>query len=176
MFDELQHLLTSLARGLKYFCNVELLYPSDEFQTNLMFSTEHRKQKHQFYRVAHTIKVIFFFSLLKIQFVWNSSDAFAVSLPQQRPVLVPAHAENFFSWSSATKILQGNANCSAPKTVIGVTKAANERYFPYVQLCEKAFLWIFIYCRCKSGSKLGENNENWGLLRTQTNNFLQNIL
>ena len=43
------------------------------------------------------------------------------------------------------KIIQGNANCSAPKTVIGVTKVRNERYLPYVQLCGKAdklFLWI----------------------------------
>ena len=38
------------------------------------------------------------------------------------------------------KTLQGNANCSAPKTVIGVTKVANERYLPYLQLCRKAFL------------------------------------
>ena len=36
------------------------------------------------------------------------------------------------------KIILGNANCSAPKTVIGVTKVRNERYLPYVQLCGKA--------------------------------------
>ena len=35
VFDDLKHLLSSVARGLKYFDNVELLYPSDEFQTNL---------------------------------------------------------------------------------------------------------------------------------------------
>ena len=34
LFDDLQHLLIRLARGLKYFHDVELLYPSDEFQTN----------------------------------------------------------------------------------------------------------------------------------------------
>jgi len=77
-------------------------------------------------------------NMLKIQNVWKVSDAFAVILPQQRPVLVSAHAQNFFSWSSAKKTLQGNANCSAPKTVIGVTKVANERYLPYLQLCGKA--------------------------------------
>ena len=38
-------------------------------------------------------------NMLKIQNVWNSSDALAVILPQQRQVLVSAHAQNFFSWS-----------------------------------------------------------------------------
>ena len=37
MFDDFQHLLNSLARGLGYFYNVELLYPLDEFQTNFIF-------------------------------------------------------------------------------------------------------------------------------------------
>ena len=36
------------------------------------------------------------------------------------------------------KKLQGNANCTAPETVIVVTKVANERYLPYLQrlFCE----------------------------------------
>ena len=76
-------------------------------------------------------------NMLKIQSVWNSSDAFAVFLPQERPVSVSAHAQNFFSWSSAKKTLQGIANYSAPKTVIGVTKVANERYLPYLQFLER---------------------------------------
>ena len=42
-------------------------------------------------------------NMLKIQNVWKVSDAFAVILPQQRPVLVSAHAQNFVSWSSAKK-------------------------------------------------------------------------
>ena len=42
-------------------------------------------------------------NMLKIQNVWKASDAFAVILPQQRLVLVTAHAQNFFSWSSAEK-------------------------------------------------------------------------
>ena len=52
-------------------------------------------------------------NMLKIQNVWKALDDFAVILPQQRPVLVSAHAQNFFSCSSAKKALQGNANCSA---------------------------------------------------------------
>ena len=35
-------------------------------------------------------------NMLKIQNVWKASDAFDVILPQQRPVLVSAHAQNFF--------------------------------------------------------------------------------
>ena len=42
-------------------------------------------------------------NMLKIQSVWNLSDAFAVILPQQRPFLGSAHAENFFNWSLAKK-------------------------------------------------------------------------
>ena len=40
-------------------------------------------------------------------------------------------------------MMQGNANCSAPKTVIGVTKVANERYLHYLQLCGKDFFCEF---------------------------------
>ena len=47
------------------------------------------------------------------------------------------------------KTLQGNANCSAPKTVIGATKVANERYL------WNGFFVNFMYCGCKSGPKLG---------------------
>ena len=36
---------------------------------------------------------------------------------------------------SAKKCLQGKANCSPLKTVIGVTKVGYERYLPYLQLC-----------------------------------------
>ena len=64
MLDDLQHLLISLARGLKYFHDVELLYPFDEFQTNWIFYRENIKQKHHFYCVADMIKVMFLFVFL----------------------------------------------------------------------------------------------------------------
>ena len=38
MFYDLQHLLNRLARGLRYFHDVELLCPFDEFQRNLIFN------------------------------------------------------------------------------------------------------------------------------------------
>ena len=63
-------------------------------------------------------------------------------------------AQNFFSWSSAKQTLQGIANCSAPKTVIGVTKVANERYSPYLKLFGNASMWILMYCRCKMSPKM----------------------
>ena len=67
MFDDLQHLLISLARGLRYFHDVELLCPSDEFQRNWIFNREHTKQKHHFYRVADTIKLMFLFCVFSIK-------------------------------------------------------------------------------------------------------------
>ena len=72
-FDNFQHLLISLARGIKYVYNVELLYPLNEFQTNFIFYRGNITQKHHFYRVADTLKVLFLFyvSLLKIKFLWN---------------------------------------------------------------------------------------------------------
>ena len=44
-------------------------------------------------------------NMLNIWNVWNLSDAFAFILAQQRPVLVSAHAQNFFRWSLAAKKL-----------------------------------------------------------------------
>ena len=46
-------------------------------------------------------------NMLKIQNVWKASNAFAVILPQQRPILVSARAQNFFSWSSMKKNVAG---------------------------------------------------------------------
>ena len=52
------------------------------------------------------------------------------------------------------KTLQGNTNCWSPKTVTGVSKVANERYLPYLQLFEKALMGILLYFWGKSGRKL----------------------
>ena len=48
--------------------------------------------------------------MLKIQSVWNLSSTFLFCfiLPQQRPVLVSAHNQNFFIQSWSTKSFQGN--------------------------------------------------------------------
>ena len=54
-------------------------------------------------------------NLLKIQNVWKASDAFNVILPQQRPVLVSAHAQNFFSWSLAKKTFAGKCELLSPQ-------------------------------------------------------------
>ena len=40
---------------------------SDEFQTNWIFNKERTKQKHQFYHVGHTIKVMFVFCVFSIK-------------------------------------------------------------------------------------------------------------
>ena len=40
---------------------------SDEFQTNWIVNRETKKQKHHFYRVGHTIKVMFMFSMFCIE-------------------------------------------------------------------------------------------------------------
>ena len=71
VFDDLQHFLISLVRGIKYFNDVELLYPLDEIETNLISYRGNIKLKHHFYRVADTIKMMFLFyvSLFKIKFV-----------------------------------------------------------------------------------------------------------
>ena len=54
-------------------------------------------------------------NMLKIPNVWKVSDAFAVILPQQRPVLGSAHAQNFFSWSSAKKNVAGKSKFLSPQ-------------------------------------------------------------
>ena len=135
----MEHLLIILVRGLKYSYNVELLYPLDEFQTNWIFYRGNIKHKHHFYRVGNMIKVMFLLHVLSIKDPICLKLVKCFILPQQRPVLGSAHAPNFFSWSSAKKMLQENANWSPPKTVIAVTKVENEIYLPYLQLCGKAF-------------------------------------
>ena len=59
-------------------------------------------------------------NMLKIQSVWNSSDTFAFIMPQQRQVLVSAHAQNFFSWSSAEKKLSREIQIAQPQYYMGV--------------------------------------------------------
>ena len=54
-------------------------------------------------------------NMLKIQNNWKASDAFAVNLPQQRPVFVSAHAQNFFSWSLAKKNDAGKCKLLIPQ-------------------------------------------------------------
>ena len=54
----------------------------------------------------------------------------------------------------------------------GELKVANEKYLPYLQLCGKASMWIFMYCRCKSGPKLRQNNKNWGLPQDTNKQFV----
>ena len=157
MFDDLQHLLISLARVVIYSYDVELLYPLDEFQTNLIFYRGNIKQKHHFYRLADTIKVMFLFyvSQIKDQICLKLVKCFCC---------YSASTKTSFGFCSCSELLQlkfgekmqiANANCSAPKTVIGVTKPANERYLPYLQICGWRFFVNFMYCWCKSGPTLG---------------------
>ena len=40
---------------------------SDEFQRDLIFSREHKKQKHQFYPISDTLKVMFLFCVFSIK-------------------------------------------------------------------------------------------------------------
>ena len=60
IFDDLQHLLISLERGLKDFYDVELLYPLDLLQRK-------HKTKNHLYCVADTIKVMFLFYVSSIE-------------------------------------------------------------------------------------------------------------
>ena len=61
-----------------------------------------------------------------------------------------ASTKTNFGFCSCSELLwrknnwQGNANCSAPKTFIGVTKVAHEIYLPYLQFCGKASMWIYM--------------------------------
>ena len=54
-------------------------------------------------------------------------------------------------------------------------KVANEIYLIYLHFCGRASMWIFIYCRCKTGSKCGFKKK-WGLARDTNNNFVGKYL
>ena len=156
VFDDLQHLLISMARSFKYFHNVELLYPSDEFQTLWIFNM---------FTCLYSIPWYMWPTLswglnLNMWTCWRSKVfeirqiRFAFILHQQRPVFISAHAQNFFSWSLAKKNLAGKRKLLSLQDSYRVSKVANERYLTYLQFCEKALLRILMYFGCKSGRKL----------------------
>ena len=58
------------------------------------------------------------------------------------------------------KTVQGNTNCSAPQYSYRGSMVANEINLPYLQLCGKALMRIFMYVGCKSDRKLRQNNKN----------------
>ena len=72
---------------------------SDEFQTNWIFNREHTKQKHQFYRVGDTLKVMFLFCAFSIkdQISLKLVRCFCCYSASTKTRLVSAHAQNFFS-------------------------------------------------------------------------------
>ena len=179
-FTDLQHILIILARGLKYFYDIELLYPLDEFQTNWIFFRGNIKHKHLFYRVGDTIKVMFLFHVSSIK------DPICLKLVKCF-CYCSASTKTSFGFCSRSKLLrlkfgnnnkklQGNANYSALKAVIGMTKVANEIYLPYLQLCGKAFLRISCIVVVKVAQSYVKITKMEAFLRTQPKYFLQNIL
>ena len=109
-------LLKDLSRDMKYFDDVELVFQSDFFQTFWIFNMFTCSYSISWY-LWPTQRWGFNLNILKIQNVWNSSDAFAFILPQQRPVLLMLRTSLAEVWQQK-KTLKGNA----PKTVTGVTK------------------------------------------------------
>ena len=100
---------------------------------------------------------LFSVNILKIQNVWNSSNTFWFYSAPKRPVLVCTLAQNFFRRSLAKKNQSSKVQIAQPPGQLQL------RYLPYLQLCGKASMWIFMCCRCKSGPKLRWNNSNWFL-------------
>ena len=154
--EKLHHLWIDLARGLKYFDDVELVYPPDPFQVCSIFNMFTENYNKPRLPAANTAQGFYFFCCEHIKDPTNLKRV-------RYFCFYPASKKTSFGFCSCSELLQlkfgkkklqRNANCSAPKTVIGVTKVANERYLPYLQLCGIASMWIFMYCRCKSGPKL----------------------
>ena len=154
-----------MARSFKYFHDVELLYPSDEFQTLWIFNMFTCSYSIPWYMCptrswglnlnmwsCWRSKVFEICQILLLLFCLNK-DQFWFLL-----MLRTSSAE-----VRLKKKMQGKTNCSALNTVTGVSKVANKKYLPYLQLCGKALMIIFMYCGCKSGQKLSWNNKNWGL-------------
>ena len=100
LFNNLQHLLITLARGLQYFHYVEILYPSDGFSKKFDLQHVHILIFNDMIPVANTKLGIEFehVNMLKIKKNLNWSDTFDFILPQQKQFFfVSAHAQNFFS-------------------------------------------------------------------------------
>ena len=127
VFDDLQHLLISMARSIKYFHKVELLYPSGSSTCLHVHIQSHdtfgqQKAGDWIWKCEH-VEIcqicLLLFCLNKYQF-W-----FLLML---RTSLAEVRRRK--------KTLQGNTNCLAPNTT------ANERYLPYLQLCGNALILI----------------------------------
>ena len=147
-----------MARSFKYFHIVELLYPSDEFQTLWLFNMFTCSYSIPWYMwptqswglnlnlwTCWRSKVFEIRQILWILFCLNK-DQFWFLL-----MLITSSAEV----RQRKRKMQGNTNCSAPNTVTGVAKVVLERYLPYLQLCGNALMKIFMYFGYKSGRKLG---------------------
>ena len=77
-----------------------------------------------------------------------------------------ASTKTSFGFCSCSELLQlkfgekkkknfaGKYKLLSPNTATGVSKVSNERYLPYLQLCGKALMRIFMYFGYKSGWKL----------------------
>ena len=96
-------------------------------------------------------------NMLKIQNVWKVSDAFAVILAQQRPVLVSAHAQNFFSWNSLKKKLKKRCRemliAQPPRQVSGWLRLQMKDFYHIYNFVKKLFLWIL----CIEGLKVAQS-------------------
>ena len=142
MFDDSQYLLISLARSFKYFRHVELLYPSDNFQTLWIFNMFSCSKSIPWYLWTIRIWRIEFElveDLKCLKLFW----CFCCYSASTKTSFGFCSCSELLQLKFDEQTLQGNANCSAQKTGIGVIKVANERYLPYLQLCGKAF-----FCEC----------------------------
>ena len=146
-----------MARSFKYFHNVELLYPSDEFHVLWIFN----KFTCSYLIPWHMWPTQKWGLNLNMWTCWRSKE---LEICQILFLLFCLNKDQFWfllmlKTSSAEvrqrrKNLAGKYKLLSPKTVTGLSKVANERYLPYLQLCEKALISILMYFWCKSGRKL----------------------
>ena len=103
--------------GFKIFSQCWTTLPIWHFSNILDLQNVHMFIFNPMILIANTQLVIEFehVNMLKIQNVWKVSDAFAVILPQQRPVLVSAYAQNFFSEVRWEKKVAGKCKLLSPQ-------------------------------------------------------------
>ena len=106
------------------------------------------KHKHHFYCVGDTIKVMFLFHVLSIkgQIYLKLVQCFCYYSASTKTSF------GFFSCSEIHQLKYGSKKNVAGKCKLlspqDSFRVANERYLPYLQLCENAFFVNFLYCRC----------------------------
>ena len=152
-------LLIALSRVLKYIDDVELVFPSDEFQVCSIFNMLTRNEDKPWMPLANRKLGFFFFF-----FLWMYNRSNKLETHQILLVIFCVKKDQFWFLlmlrTSLAEVRQTKI-CTEMQIAQPLRQLQRWEIFTVSTFCKKASMWIVLYCRRKSGSKLGWTNKNW---------------